>query len=195
MVKSIGIASVALALSVLSVSEMAGAQRPGDSATIQFGTVRGAKPVELHSDAAAGALVGGTLGLLSSRGSTSRAVRNGIIGAGAGGALTSASEGQRNGMSYTVEKADGASTTIVTDQREIQIGDCVAIEQVGQTANIRRASASYCQRANQAAIASVENYAQEDAMACATAKKELVEAQTKEAAELAARKIELLCNA
>jgi hypothetical protein len=182
-----------VALSVC-VSGLVLAQRAGQSATVQFGVVRDAKPIDLTSDAGRGALVGGTLGLVSG-GSTSRSVRNGIIGAGAAGALTAATEGSRQGMSYVVERTDGSSTTVVTDQREIQVGDCVAIEQVGQTANIRRTSASYCERANKMAVASVENHTQDDAMACASAKQELVDAQTKEAADLAARKIELLCNA
>lgn len=194
MINSIRMAALALTLSGLGASEMAEAQRAGDNATVRFGIVRSAEPVQLDSNAALGAIVGGTLGLASGRGSTSRAVRNGIIGAGAGGALTAGTEGQRQGMSYTVETADGSSTTIVTDQREIQTGDCVAIEQVGQTANIRRASASYCQRANEAAVASVASHTEAEAKACASAKQELVDAQTKEAAELAGRKIELLCN-
>jgi hypothetical protein len=186
--------AAALALSTC-VSGSVLAQRVGQSATVQFGVVRDAKPIDLTSDAPRGALVGGTLGLVSGRGSTSRSVRNGIIGAGAAGALTAATEGSRQGMSYVVEKPDGSSSTIVTDQREIQVGDCVAIEQVGQTANIRRTSASYCERANTTAVASVETHTRDDAMACASAKQELVDAQTKEAADLAARKIELLCNA
>lgn len=169
--------------------------RVGQSATVQFGVVRSADEITLDSDAALGALVGGTLGLASSRGgSTPSAVRNGIIGATAGGVVSAAAEGSRKGMSYTVAKADGSSSRIVTDQREIQVGDCVAVERVGDTANIRRASAHYCDNANQQAVQSVEEYYRADAVACEAAKQELVEATTDEAASLAARKIELLCN-
>lgn len=171
------------------------AQRAGESATVQFGVVKTAQPIELTSDAARGALVGGTLGLASAGGrSTSRTVRNSIVGATVGAAATAAAEGSRSGMSYTVQKVDGATVTVVTDQRDVRVGDCVAVERVGQTANIRRTSDSYCDRKNEQARASVASHSQSEAIACASAKQELVDAQTTEAVDLAARKIELLCN-
>lgn len=169
-------------------------QRVGQSSRVQFGTVRSAQEVTLDSNAAKGALVGGMLGVVSGGGSGSRRARNAILGAGAGGALAGATEGNRTGMRYTVELNDGSSTTIVTDQREIREGDCVAVEQVGQTANIRRTSAGYCDRANQNAINAVADHSNAEALACESAKQELTEASTKEAVEVAARKIELLCN-
>ena len=97
-------------------------------------------------------------------------------------------------MQYTVQLLDGSSTRIVTDQREIREGDCVAIERVGNTANIRRASASYCDNSYQQAVRSVESHASWEAVACETAKQELVSATTDEAIDLAKRKIDLLCN-
>lgn len=169
--------------------------RVGQSATVQFGVVRNAEQITLDSDAARGALVGGTLGLATSRGgSTPRAVRNGIIGATAGGVVSAAAEGSRSGMSYTVDMVDGSSTRIVTDQREIHVGDCVAVERVRDTANIRRTSAHYCDNANEQAVKSVEDHARSDAVACEAAKQELVDAATDDAVGLAARKIELLCD-
>jgi hypothetical protein len=169
-------------------------QRVGQSARVQFGVVRSAQEVPLDSNAARGALVGGLLGIASGGGSTSRRARNAIIGAGAGGAITGAAEGARTGMSYKVEMNDGSSITIVTDQREIREGDCVAVEQVSDTANIRRTSTGYCNKDNQRAIDSVNTHSASEAVACETAKQELAEAATKDTAEIAARKVELLCN-
>lgn len=194
MFRSIRFVAAAFAAGVC-MSGTADAQRAGQNATVQFGIVRDAQPIDLESDAARGALIGGMLGIASAGGrSSSRTVRNSIIGAGAGAGVTAATEGDRRGMSYTVEKPDGASTTIVTDQRDIRVGDCVAIERVGGTANIRRESAAYCERANAQALRALESHMQSEAVACASAKQELVDAQTTEAADLATRKIELLCN-
>jgi outer membrane lipoprotein SlyB len=171
-------------------------QRAGTSSTVQFGIVRSAQEVTLDSNAAQGALVGGTLGLIMSGSSASspRRARNAILGATAGAAVTGAAQGNRQGMSYQVEMIDGSLARIVTDQREIHTGDCVAIERVRDTANIRRVAQSYCDRANTRAVESVADHSRSQATACEAAKQELVEATTQEAVDLAARKVSLLCD-
>jgi hypothetical protein len=171
-------------------------QRVGAKSTVQFGVVRSAQEITLDSNAAAGALVGGTLGLImtGSGQSSSRRARNAILGAGAGAAVTSVAEGNRRGMSYSVDMVDGSVVRIVTDQREIRTGDCVAIERVGETANIRRVAQSFCDRANSRAVESVADHSASEATACEAAKQELVEATTQEAVDLAARKVSLLCD-
>ena len=170
------------------------AQRVGQGSTIQFGTVRNVEQVQLQSDAAAGALVGGTIGLLASPRGGSRAVRNSLVGAAAGGAVTAAAQGNRTGFSYTVELNDGSMVRIISDQREIRPGDCVAIEQAGQTANIRRQPSAYCSREYAQAVQTVSQDSQAAAARCEAAKEELVMAATPEAIDLASRKIDLLCN-
>lgn len=107
--------------------------------------------------------------------------------------MTGATEGNRRGMSYTVEMLDGSTTTIITDQRDIREGDCVAIERVRDTSNIRRATSDYCDKQNQRAVNSIEDHTTSDALACESAKQALLES-TQETADLAARKVELLCN-
>ena len=83
---------------------------------------------------------------------------------------------------------------MVSDQREIRSGDCVAVEQAGDTANVRRVSAGYCDKASASAVQSVAGEARKDADECAAAKQQLVDATTTQAAELAGRKVGLLCN-
>jgi outer membrane lipoprotein SlyB len=167
----------------------------GQTARVQFGVVSAANEVTLDSNAGGGAIVGGTLGLtMGSGSSSSRRARNAIVGAGVGAAIADASQGNRRGMSYTVAMLDGASLTIVTDQQQIHPGDCVAIEQVAGTSNIRRVSQSYCERTNARAVDEISEHARSEAMACQSAKDELVQAQTQEAIDLATRKIDLLCN-
>ena len=166
--------------------------RVGQKATVQFGVVRNAENVTLDSNAAEGALVGGMLGLTASGGS--RGMRNAVVGASLGGAASAAAQGSRTGMRYTVELLDGSSARIVTDQTEIRVGDCVSIERVRDTANIRRASPDLCDPANRAAVASAEPPARADATACERAKRELADAKTSSEIDLATRKVELLCN-
>lgn len=166
--------------------------RVGASTTVRFGTVQNAEAVTLDSAAAKGAIVGGTLGLMA--GTTSSSTFNAAKGAMLGGAAKTVAEGDRSGMAYTVQMQDGTSTRIISDQREIHVGDCVAVEQVGSSANIRRASASYCDPGSAAAVRSVDKSIRTAATACDDAKRELAKASEAEAFDMAARRVELLCN-
>jgi len=172
------------------------AQRAGQSTSVDYGTVKAGRAVDLQSGAVpGGAVVGGTLGLLSAKGkSSSKKARNAIIGGVAGGAVAGAARGDTSGMIYDVELVGGSAMQVVTDQREIRPGDCVAVERVGDTANLRRVTASYCKAENKAAVAAVADEANEEAGECLSAKQQLVEATTEEAVNLARIKVELLCN-
>jgi hypothetical protein len=184
-------ASVLLCLA----ANAAWAQRVGQNVSIQYGKVTGQREVDLQSAAPAGALVGGALGLASAGGkSSTKKARNAIVGAAAGGAIAAGGQGSRMGMLYQVDVGGGSTVQIVTDQREVRSGDCVAVEKSGDTANIRRVSPSYCDKANDAAVKAVVAEASKDAEECAAAKQQLVDAATTDQADLAARKIGLLCN-
>jgi hypothetical protein len=174
----------------------AAAQKAGQSVSIQYGKVTGVRDVDLKSGAVpAGALVGGALGLASAGGkSSSKKARNAIVGATAGSAVAGASQGSQKGMMYQVEVGAGSVLQVVSDQREIRPGDCVAVEKAGDTANIRRVSASYCEKGNETAVQAVASEARKDAEECAAAKQQLVDAKTPQEADLAGRKIGLLCN-
>lgn len=172
------------------------AQKAGQSVSIQYGKVTGVREVDLNSGAVPkGALVGGALGLASAGGKSSgKKARNAIVGAAAGGAIAGTAQGSTQGMMYQVDMGAGGMVQVVSDQREIRTGDCVAVERAGDTANVRRVSAGYCEKANEAAVKSVVNEAQKDAQECAAAKQQLVDATTTQAADLAGRKVALLCN-
>lgn len=172
------------------------AQRAGQSISIQYGIVTGAREVDLRSGAVpGGALIGGTLGVASASGkSSSKKVRNAIIGGAAGAAIAGGAQGSQKGMLYEVNIGSAGIVQVVTDQREVRPGDCVAVERAGDTTNIRRMTMSYCDQANSVAVAAVADEAQEEAEECLAAKQQLVDATTADQADLAARKIGLLCN-
>ena len=72
---------------------------------------------------------------------------------------------------------------------------CVAVEQAGDTVNLRRVSADHCTQA--AAAPTAAPGADESGQAnkgCLAAQQELVDSTTKEQADLAAIKIKTLCG-
>jgi hypothetical protein len=98
-------------------------------------------------------------------------------------------------MVYEVKLTGSAGISqVVTDQREIRVGDCVAVERAGETANLRRVSDAYCEEASAAAVAAVAEESAEEATECYAAKEAVVNASTVEEAELAALKMRLLCD-
>jgi len=177
-------------------ADPAWAQRAGQNVTIQYGKVTGVSDVDLASGAVpAGVLVGGALGLASASGkSSAKKARNAIVGAAATGAVAGAAQGSQKGALYRVDVMSDGVVQVVSDQRELRSGDCVAVEKAGDTANIRRVSAAYCEKANEAAVNAVAGEARKDAEECAAAKQQLVDASTSQEVDLAGRKIALLCN-
>ena len=185
------------AFAILLATPLAGlAQgKPGASSKVTIGTVDRAEATRLDSKAPSGALIGGALGLAAGSGKSSgKKARNAIIGAAAGSAIAGRAQGSRSGTIYTVSTGAGSSIRIVSDQTGIIAGDCVAVEESGSTANIRRLAPTACEAASQGAVRSLDSEFQREAGACAVAKDELVNASTPDEADLAARKIGILCN-
>lgn len=172
------------------------AQKKGQSASIQYGTVVQKERVDLNSGAVPrGAVVGGALGLASASGkSKKKKARNALVGAAAGGAIASSSQGSTSGMLYTIDLGSMGMAQVVTDQTEIVRGDCVALEKAGETANVRRISAAYCEPANAAVVESVAEESAEEADECLQAKEMVVNAATLEEFEFAKTKMSFLCN-
>ncbi|EAQ97756.2 hypothetical protein [Congregibacter litoralis] len=188
---------VTLILSLCVAVPLVHAQRAGQSVSVQYGVVTGGQQLDLNSGAVPrGAVVGGALGLASARGKkSSKKTRNALIGAAAGSALSGAAQGDTRGMVYNVALTGAAGEMqVVTDQREIRIGDCVAVERAGETANLRRVSDGFCEAANASVVEALAEESAEEASECAAAKDAVVNAATIEAAELAAVKMRLLCD-
>ena len=174
----------------------ADAQRKGQNVMVQYGTVVQREQVDLNSGAVPrGAVVGGALGLASASGkSKKKKARNALVGAAAGGAIASSSQGSTRGMLYTIDLGANGMAQVVTDQTEIVNGDCVALEKAGETANVRRISSAYCQSENSAAVAAVADDDEEEADECYQAKQMVVNAETAEEFEFAKVKMTLLCD-
>jgi outer membrane lipoprotein SlyB len=174
-----------------------GQARAGASATIRVGYVLDLKTVELKDDSAAkGALIGGAIGLAAGSGKSGKTRRKrAATGAVVGGVAGSAKKNP-TGMQYRVQAVDGAIVEVVTDQMEIKKGDCVAIEEAGGKANIRRIAETACEPESQEVMQdpAIQDEMQEEAAECAAAKDQLLAAETESAIEIAMRKMQILCD-
>jgi hypothetical protein len=179
-------------------SNVAFAQRAGQSMSVQTGVVIAAQAVNLQSAAGRGAVMGGVAGMAttSRNRSTSRRIRNTAIGAGTGALIARGAEGNLDGMQYTIETGPGSQIVVVTDQTQVRIGDCVTVEQAGSgTANVRRVSDALCEAAFAGQVdEEIEKYLQYEADMCLQAKERLMEAETDEAFEVAMRRVNFLCD-
>ena len=188
--------SLGLASALLMAVPVAEAQRSGQSISITYGIVTGAKATQEKSDAGKGALLGGTLGYAttsSSRSSSSKR-KNAAMGAVAGAAVANRAQGDRSGKEYTVDTGAG-TTVIISDQTEIVVGDCVVIENGGSNnANIRRVDPTLCEPESAEIVEELAEEMMEEAEECASAKQELSAAQDDAAFDRAIRKVEILCN-
>jgi outer membrane lipoprotein SlyB len=134
-----------------------------------------------------GALVGGTLGVISGSGQSgsNRALR-GIAGGVAGQQLGRMGS-NRPVFEYTILIGGRSTVTMVSDEAGMRVGDCVAVER-GSFNNLRLVDDSRCApnvRPNQAAV--------NEASACVRAKDALLAAKTDEEFDRAERRVRLLC--
>ncbi len=194
----VNLALICVALIAISLPDQALAQRSGQSMSITTGVVISSQAVNMQSSAGRGAMIGGIVGYAttSSRQSSSRRFRNTMIGASTGALLTRRAEGNLNGRQYTIETGPGSRITVVTDQTEIRVGDCVNVEQAGSgTANVRRVSDSLCEAVFDSQVdPEIQAYLAEDADRCLQAKDRMMDAETDEAFEIAMRRVKFLCD-
>lgn len=190
--KVVSLVLLAVALSVSSIS--AQAQKRGQSARITIGVVEGAQRVEFDAQTGRGALLGGAAGWALARNQSSgRQAAAAAAGAGLGAASRNRRHGG-TGMQYTVRTSAGSAITVITDQTEVRIGDCVSVEETGDVANIRRVDNDLCAPASPAVVEAVEPSLQAEADRCSQAKDRLFEATTPEEIEVARQIMEAFCN-
>ena len=183
-----------LCMAAVLVVQPAQAQKRGDSARITIGVVEGARRVEFDAQTGRGALLGGAAGWALARNQSSgRQAAAAAAGAGLGAASRNRRHGG-SGMEYVVRTSAGSAVTVVTDQTEVRIGDCVSVEQRGDTANIRRVDNDLCAPASQEVVEAVTPALEQEADRCVQAKERLFEATTPEEVEVARQIMEAFCN-
>ena len=164
------------------------AQTAGTAVSIRYGVVKDAQTVGKERRHAGGAVVGGVMGAILS-GPRRRPLK--IIGSAAAGAAIQSAATSGQLQQYTVNLMDGGVVKVSTEQQEIRIGDCVAVE-LGQHANIRRVSTFHCE--TKVKMVSPPPHHQSAADNCLKAKNELASAKTDDEVNNAIKKVRILCE-
>lgn len=163
--------------------------------SVAYGSITGVGQQEKDTSGgkAGGALLGGMVGLYSGKGkSTSNKALRTLGGAAVGGAAGGAVAKGRETV-YTVSLVEGGTVRVVMDSESFRSGDCVAVEQGGASANLRRVSEEFCR--NSSSVPQ-EYKAEHDKEAgeCAQAKQQLLDAQTEDTIKAAQMKMNILCQ-
>jgi outer membrane lipoprotein SlyB len=157
--------------------------------TVSYGKITAVKTVTQENAQAqtGGALVGGTIGLISGRGqsSSNKALRS--VAGGVAGQQIAKHASAKQAFEYTVLVAGKTTLTVVTDEAGMRVGDCVAVER-GAYTNLRLAPDAQC-----GAGAKPPAKASNEAAACNAAKDEVLKASDDAAFDRAERKMRLLC--
>lgn len=181
---------------LLSVSLFAAGSAPAATImSVSYGTITGINQQarDTSGGASGGAVLGGLAGLAtgSGRSRSNRALRT--LGGAAVGSAAGRTMAQGTEMVYTVDLIAGGTVRVVMDSGSFHRGDCVAVEQGGPSANLRRVSSEFC--LNNAAIPQQYRAAQQqEADRCAQAKQRLLDAQTEEEINSAAMVMNILCE-
>ena len=174
-----------------------GARRAGASATIRVGEVVGVRRIQIKDNSAAkGALIGGALGLALGSGKHRKSKAKRVAAGTAVGAIAGSAKPKAAGMQYSVRTGDGTTIQVVSDQREIRMGDCVAVEESGGRANVRRMPQTSCQPESQAVLKdpAIKQEMQEEAAECLEAKEQVLDAENETDFDFAVRKMSILCD-
>ena len=163
---------------------------------ISYGTIESVTPVKVSpTGEVAGSVMGGLLGLALTAGhSGGSMLLAGAGGALAGGLLGNALQGSDSADQFVIRRTDGSTLEVATEQRDLEVGDCVAIEQ-GRHTNLRRAAPGLCDPASDlSADSRVALEAQHDAQVCHDAKEDLLNAQGQKAIDAGAARVRALCH-
>ena len=165
--------------------------------SVQYGTIQSIEGVAMDSNVGTGAAVGGALGLAAaSRRSTGTQVGVAAAGALIGALIQNQRAANSQAEQYNVRLNDGATVAIVTEHHDLQVGDCVAVEQ-GRHANLRRVSPVMCDSMANTSHPSYDDLHAanvKEADECEQVKQELLNATTEEQVNVAYQKMRALCE-
>jgi outer membrane lipoprotein SlyB len=161
--------------------------------SVQYGRIENIQQVAMAPNYGAGALIGGALGLLATAThSGASQVAGTVAGAGLGALIAKDTAG--SGEKFTVRLVNNNTIDIVTENQDIALGDCVAVEQ-GQHANLRRVSSVLCTTPpSDPAYPAINASAVKESQECQEVKRELLNATTEQATQIAYKKMQVFCQ-
>lgn len=161
---------------------------------ISYATVVDVEDVKIKSEAGKSAGIGGLWGLSIGAHGDSGVILGGLVaGAILLGLTTKIAEGSSEAKGYTVEYSDGERIKIVTEEKEIVIGDCVAVES-GRSVNVRRVSSSLCQPYKGVYSEPEVETGFAESQDCQEAKRQLMLVDDAEQMDIALDKVRELCE-
>jgi len=185
-------AALTLTLAGCATDPMTGSTR-NEVISVQYGTVENIQQVAMKPNYTAGSLIGGALGLLATSTHSATSQVAGAAGGAALGALIS-KETAGAGEKFTIRLVNGSTVDIVTENQNIDVGDCVSLEQ-GKEANIRRISSVMCTTAPSDPAYPVMNAsAVKESQECLQVKQELLNATTEQETNIAYKKMRAFCE-
>jgi outer membrane lipoprotein SlyB len=167
--------------------------------SVQYGVVQRVEEVQADTNTGGGAALGGLAGLAvaaGTGGSRNQQLAGAAGGALLGGLIANQRAANQQLKQHTVRLNNGTSVAVITDHHNIAVGDCVAVEQ-GRHANIRRVSSVMCNDladTHRPSYAPVHEANVNEAEECEQAKREVLNAQTEEAINLAHMRMRALCE-
>ena len=174
-----------LLLTIVVALVLPGAVLAETAITINYGTVTAVSTIEEQSKHAGGAVAGGLLGAAFAgprrhglKIATSAAAGAAIQGAATGGTV----------QQYNITLVTGGTELISTEQVDIRVDDCVAVEQ-GEHTNLRRVGSAYCDGTHEG---DPPKQQQDAAGNCDAAKDELAQADTDDEVDIAVEKVRVL---
>ena len=173
----------------------AGSVHASKMMSVAYGTITGVNQQEKDTSGGrtGGAVVGGLAGLYTGKGKSSsnkalRTLGGAAVGSAAGSTMARGTE-----MVYTVSLVEGGTVRIIMDSGNFHRGDCVAVEQGGASANMRRVSGEFCSN-NASVPQQYKAEHQNEADECAQAKQQLLDAKTEDTIKAAQMKMNILCQ-
>jgi outer membrane lipoprotein SlyB len=190
----IGVSLAILALLSACATDPSTGAKVDTLISVEYGTITKVEQVQLSANHATGALVGGGLGLAAASRRSAETQAGAAVAGALLGALIADSQ-KKTADRYSVQLRNGANVAIVSEHHDLEVGDCVSVEQ-GKHANIRRVSAVMCDTARSHPAYSDMNKAyKEESAECAWAKEQLMKADTAEATDVAYKKMRAFCEA
>jgi hypothetical protein len=122
------------------------AQKSVQTSQVSVGIVENARPVELkQNNTGKGVVVGTAVGALRNSNNRTRSV---VTGAVVGGAVGKATSKSASGMEYAIRTGPNNVVTVVSNQTQIHVGDCVSVQQSGDSVNVSRIDPNECAKVN-----------------------------------------------
>jgi outer membrane lipoprotein SlyB len=193
------IAAVVVGSTLMTACETTGGARPGTAMSVQYGVVQSVQEVQADANTGGSAALGGLAGLAvaaGTGGSRTQQMAGAAGGALLGGLIANQRAANQRLMQHTVRLNNGNSIAVITEDDNIAVGDCVAVEQ-GRHANIRRVSSVMCNDladTRRPAYSSTHEANVREAAECEQAKQEVLNAKTEEEINLAHMRMRALCE-